>query len=294
MRSFQISQRITYRGLKSTQLFFEEIDKIPVLTADEEFCLALKAKEGDQKSIDKLIKHNLRFVVSVSKMYASNSESQQDLISAGCLGIIQAAKKFDPHKGFKFISFAVWYIRMEMTRYLSNNKKTIRVPESHSEIHRRLDEVENKLYSKNLIPPTKEEMVDYIRKNFKTFENLSMVNFEEILDSRYSYNSVDSPFNTDSESTLLDVIQNDEKTPSEILEDTQKNQLLNNIFCLLNERQSYVVKRFFGIGYEYPIPLNMISDELNISKATVETTYKNAMERLKRHSKSLKNLSLQF
>ena len=294
MRSFQISQRITYRGLKSTQLFFEEIDKIPVLTADEEFCLALKAKEGDQKSIDKLIKHNLRFVVSVSKMYASNSESQQDLISAGCLGIIQAAKKFDPHKGFKFISFAVWYIRMEMTRYLSNNKKTIRVPESHSEIHRRLDEVENKLYSKNLIPPTKEEMVDYIRENFKTFENLSMVNFEEILDSRYSYNSIDSPLNTDSESTLLDVIQNDEKTPSEILEDTQKNQLLNNIFCLLNERQSYVVKRFFGIGYEYPIPLNMISDELDISKATVETTYKKAMERLKRHSKSLKNLSLQF
>jgi RNA polymerase primary sigma factor len=294
MRSFQISQRITYRGLKSTQLFFEEIDKIPVLTADEEFCLALKAKEGDQKSIDKLISHNLRFVVSVSKMYASDSESQQDLISAGCLGIIQAAKKFDPHKGFKFISFAVWYIRMEMTKHLSHNKKTIRVPESHSEIHRRLDEVENKLYSKNLIPPTKEEMVDYIRENFKTFENLSMVNFEEILDSRYSYNSVDSPLNTDSESTLLDVIQNDEKTPSEILEDTQKNQLLNNIFCLLNERQSYVVKRFFGIGYEYPIPLNMISDELDISKATVETTYKKAMERLKRHSKSLKNLSLQF
>lgn len=288
MRRFKITERITYRGVLSTQLFFDEVSKIPVLTPEEEFCLALKAKEGDKKAIDKLINHNLRFVISVSKMYASDAENQADLISAGCLGIVQAAKRFDPHKGFKFISFAVWYIRMEMTNFLSVNKKTVKVPSSHTEIHRRLNEVESILYSKNQLPPTKEEMLEYIRQNFGGFDKLTMLNFEDILETRYSYFSVDTPLTIDSESTYLDVIHNDEKNPSEILENSEKFSRLNNVLCLLNERQKYVVKRYFGIGYDYPLPLNIISDELKISTATCESIYKCAMTKLRRFGPKLK------
>ena len=291
MRRFKLTERITYRGLKSTQLLLEEISKIPVLTPEEEFCLALKVKEGDKKSTDKLINHNLRFVISVSKMYASDVENQADLISAGCMGIVQAAKRFDPHKGFKFISFAVWYIRMEMTNFLSQNKKTVKVPSSHTEIHRRLNEVESILYSRNQLPPTKEEMVQYIRENFGGFDKLTMVNFDEILSTRHSYFSVDTPLTTDSESTYLDVLQNEERTPSEILEDNEKYSILNNIFCLLSNRQAYVVKRYFGIGFEYPLTLEMISQEMNISSPACESVFRKAMDKLKRFGPSIKRLN---
>lgn len=222
MRNIQITASITNRESQATELYFNEIGKADLVNADEEFILARKIKQGDMAALDKLIQANLRFVISVAKKYQHQGLPLGDLISEGNIGLVKAAKRFDETRGFKFISFAVWWIRQSILSALAEHTRMMHLPRNHTnlltKINNRSAELENQLERQ----PTDEELAELLE-----------VTPEKIAYARYYSGrtaSYDAPFKTGDDYLLIETLSSNDQTIEDILLEASKKQGLDICF----------------------------------------------------------------
>lgn len=247
MRQLKITKSITNRESQSLEKYLQEIGKVDLLTPEEEVDLARRIKEGDQEALEKLTKANLRFVVSVAKQYQNQGLSLSDLINEGNLGLIKAAQRFDETRGFKFISYAVWWIRQSILQALAEQSRIVRLPlnkvGSLNKINRAFSELEQE-YERE---PSAEELADLL--------DISSDEVETTLGVAARHVSMDAPFVDGEDNSLLDVLENN-KIPGT---DTQLEYVeslrgeIERSLGTLTERQCDVVKLYFGIGVEHPL-----------------------------------------
>lgn len=283
MRQLKISKQITNRESESLDKYFNEIGKVELISADEEVELSCRIKEGDQVALEKLTKANLRFVVSVAKQYQNQGLSLSDLISEGNLGLIKAAQRFDETRGFKFISYAVWWIRQSILQALAEHSRIVRLPLNRigwvSKIQRAFIELEQ-LYERE---PTAAEMADKLN-----------VSVDEVLDSlRISARqvSIDSPLKSEEEGSLLDVlVDNSSEAPDEeMIRDSLRSEV-RSALSTLTQRETDVVTYYFGLNNQAPMTLEEIGTIFNLTRERVRQIKEKAIRRLRytSRSKSLK------
>ena len=255
MQSFKISKSITDRNVESIGLYFKDVSRNKVLSAEEEAQLYSEIKKGNKKAIDKLITANLRFVISVAKKYQGNGLSLVDLIQEGNLGLIKAAEVFDPDRGIKFISYAVWWIRQSIMKALSDQSRTIRLPLNQISCLSKVNKVSEKFEQTHNRKPSVNELEDIINIPANKL-NMSMALTGSTV-------SLDSKIKDDSESTLVDIIP-DSCKPSDY--DTGKNDLprtIRTILDTLSNRDSDIIKMAFGIDM-FPMPLTEVASKFGI------------------------------
>ncbi|HEX8020370.1 RNA polymerase sigma factor RpoD/SigA [Mucilaginibacter sp. cycad4] len=278
MRQLKISQSITNRESASLEKYLHDIGKVDLITAEEEVILAQKIREGDQVALERLTKTNLRFVVSVAKQYQNQGLTLGDLINEGNLGLIKAAKRFDETKGFKFISYAVWWIRQSILSAIAEQSRIVRLPlnqiGSLSKIHKAASKLEQE-YERQ---PTPEELADNLE-----------ISVDKIADSMNNAGrqiSMDAPFIQGEENTLLDVLaSSDAATDTEVMADSLSQEIKRSL-GILAERDREVLMLFFGLGGHAPHSLEEIGEKFDLTRERVRQLKDKALMRLRHNSKS--------
>lgn len=280
MRQLKITKSITNRESQSLEKYLQEIGKVDLLTPEEEVDLAKKIKEGDQEALEKLTKANLRFVVSVAKQYQNQGLSLSDLINEGNLGLIKAAQRFDETRGFKFISYAVWWIRQSILQALAEQSRIVRLPlnkvGSLNKINRAFSELEQE-YERE---PSSEELADLLE--------ITSDEVETTLGVAARHVSMDAPFVDGEDNSLLDVLENS-GTPGTDTKLEYAESLRREIERSLNtltERQCDVIKLYFGIGIEHPMSLEDIGDRFGLTRERVRQIKDKAINKLRSASRS--------
>jgi RNA polymerase primary sigma factor len=285
MRQLKITKSITNRESQSLEKYLQEIGKVDLLTPEEEVDLAKRIKMGDQAALEKLTKANLRFVVSVAKQYQNQGLSLSDLINEGNLGLIKAAQRFDETRGFKFISYAVWWIRQSILQALAEQSRIVRLPlnkvGSLNKINKAFYELEQE-YERE---PSPEELADMLEIPTEEVETTLGVAARHV--------SMDAPFVEGEDNSLLDVLENN-STPDTDQELDYNQSLRREIERSLNtltERQCDVIKLYFGIGVEHPMSLEDIGEKFGLTRERVRQIKDKAINKLRsaNRSKLLKN-----
>ena len=280
MRQLKITKSITNRESQSLEKYLQEIGKVDLLTPEEEVDLAKKIKQGDQMALEQLTKANLRFVVSVAKQYQNQGLSLSDLINEGNLGLIKAAQRFDETRGFKFISYAVWWIRQSILQALAEQSRIVRLPlnkvGSLNKINRAFSELEQEFER----DPSAEELANALE--------ISTSEVETTLGVAARHISVDAPFVEGEDNSLLDVLENN-KTPEtdrhlEYVDSLRKE--IERSLSTLTPRQADVVKLYFGIGLEHPMSLEDIGNQFDLTRERVRQIKDKAINKLRSASKS--------
>jgi RNA polymerase primary sigma factor len=283
MRQLKISQQITNRDTQSLSKYFNEISTIPMISPEEEVRLAKLAKEGDHRAIEKLITSNLRFVVSVAKQYQSTGDLLDDLISAGNFGLIEAAKRFDETKGFKFISYAVWWIRQSIVQYVSENNKTIRIPSNKINASNKLKHLSSEVEQILERKPTMAEIAEAYEVKFG--ESITEDIVYEVLYCNVSSSSLDAKITHDEDSgTMLDFIAGDglEETTNSLAQDDLKFTILQ-VSERLSKIEKYVLLSYYGINCEEK-SLNEIGEVLKLTRERVRQIKEKCLKKLRTHS----------
>ncbi len=280
MRQLKITKSITNRESQSLEKYLQEIGKVDLLTPEEEVDLAKKIKEDDQEALEKLTKANLRFVVSVAKQYQNQGLSLSDLINEGNLGLIKAAQRFDETRGFKFISYAVWWIRQSILQALAEQSRIVRLPlnkvGSLNKINRAFSELEQE-YERE---PSSDELADLLE--------ITSDEVETTLGVAARHVSMDAPFVDGEDNSLLDVLENN-GTPGTDTKLEYAESLRREIERSLNtltERQCDVIKLYFGIGIEHPMSLEDIGDRFGLTRERVRQIKDKAINKLRSASRS--------
>jgi RNA polymerase primary sigma factor len=285
MRQLKITKSITNRESQSLEKYLQEIGKVDLLTPEKEVDLAKKIKQGDQIALETLTKANLRFVVSVAKQYQNQGLSLSDLINEGNLGLIKAAQRFDETRGFKFISYAVWWIRQSILQALAEQSRIVRLPlnkvGSLNKINRAFSQLEQEFERE----PSSEELA--------TILEISSDEVETTLGVAARHVSMDAPFVDGEDNSLLDVLENP-NTPGtdanlEYLDSLRKE--IDRSLGTLTDRQADVIKLYFGIGVEHPLSLEDIGDRFGLTRERVRQIKDKAINKLRSASRSklLKN-----
>ncbi len=279
MRQLKITKSITNRESASLEKYLQEIGKVDLISAEEEVRLAKKIKQGDKASLEKLTKANLRFVVSVAKQYQNQGLTLSDLINEGNLGLIKAAQRFDETKGFKFISYAVWWIRQSIMQALAEQSRIVRLPlnkvGSLSKINKAFQMLEQEFDRE----PTPEEIA--------TLLNIDEDEVRTTLGVAGRHISVDAPFVNGEENALIDVLANPNAVSADrqmAYQESLRTEIEQSLSCL-QEKQAEVLKLFFGIGVEQPMSLEDISERYDLTKERVRQIKDKAIIRLKSSSK---------
>lgn len=276
MKQLKISQTFTNRDSQSITRYFNDIGKLQMVGSDEETKLAQKVKEGDQVALEKLIKANLRFVISVAKQYQNNQLPLSDLINEGNLGLIKAAQKFDPRRGFKFISYAVWFIRQFIQRAIEKNKGVIRIPQHKVQSLNKIKKANRILEQKYERAPTDQETAEFLGVDLGELEN--------DLQASYRQTSIDAPFAGDEEAnSLLDIMEDPNASKAdEQLEriDSLKFELQR---CLnkLNDREQQIIKMSFGLGNDEPMEVEDIANRLSLGISRTRQLKEKALRKLR-------------
>ncbi|MCP4460144.1 MAG: RNA polymerase sigma factor RpoD/SigA [Cytophagales bacterium] len=281
MRQLKITQSITNRRESHTlEKYFTEVSNVSMITPDEEVTLAKRIREGDQLALEKLVKSNLRFVVSVAKQYQNRSLPLNDLINEGNLGLIKAAKKFDETKGFKFISYAVWWIRQSIMQALAEQSRIVRLPMNKSgainQIRRAYAELEQK-YERE---PTEEELADILEMKPQEVRNT--------LGAEVKQMSMDAPFGEDESGSLLDVLENQTTGATDsslVFNDSLKVETLRAL-STLTAREREVIMMSFGIGHDNPFTLEEIGDAMGLTRERVRQIREKALQKLREPGKN--------
>lgn len=287
IRQLKISQKITVRENKSLNTYLTDIAKLSgPLTSTEENELAERVVSGDKDALNKLIEANLRFVVSVAKQYQnlSSAISLEDLINEGNLGLIKAAHRFDPTRGFKFISFAVWWIRQAMMEYLSENARKIRLPSNKIQAINRLKNAEAYLEQRLQRPPTMEEVTEYFEKEGKPGKEFSKKNIKELYLSNQFVASLDSPVSNDDDASLLvDItpIENDCHDVNISLKDQDLKYKVDIILKKLQPREREVLRGYFGLGNKAPKSLEQIGEEMGLVPERIRQIRESGLRKLR-------------
>jgi RNA polymerase primary sigma factor len=276
MRQLKIQKSITNRESQSLDKYLNDINKIELLSHDEEVKLAKRIKSGDQDALDRLTRANLRFVVSVAKQYQNNGLSLSDLINEGNVGLIKAARRFDETKGFKFISYAVWWIRQSILNAIVEYSRIVRIPVNKANAYNKIHEAMRYFSQEFEREPTKEELADLL--------DLDVNNVEEIIRGRNNFTSFDSPISSEEgDATLLDLLADQEgvSPDMELLKESLKDQVQIEL-SKLSPREYFILSAFFGLNGISPQSLEEISEETGLSRERVRQIRDRGIIRLKR------------
>ncbi len=280
MRQLKISKSITNRESQSIERYLQEIGKVELLTAEEEVDLARRIKQGDEKALEKLVNANLRFVVSVAKQYQNRNLSLNDLINEGNLGLVKAAQRFDETKGFKFISYAVWWIRQSIIQALAEQSRLVRLPlnkiGSLTKIHKEFARLEQEFQRE----PTAAELAIAL--------DLRVEDVKSTLSVGSKHTSLDAPFVEGESSSLLDVIPNG-KVGSTDRDLDYKESLsieLQRALSTLTERQRGVIMLFYGIDVKHPMTLEDIGEHFGLTRERVRQIKDKAIHKLRTAARS--------
>jgi len=278
MRQLKITQSITNRESQSLDKYLSEIAKVDMITAQEEVVLAQKIREGDKVALERLAKANLRFVVSVAKQYQNQGLTLGDLINEGNLGLIKAAGRFDETKGFKFISYAVWWIRQSILTAVAEQSRIVRLPLNQIGSLNKIRKSASKLEQQFERVPTPEELADDLET---TPEKIN-----DSLSNSGRHISVDAPFVTGEENTLLDVLQStNAATDSDLMIDSLTQEIKRSL-GILAERERQVLVLFFGLNSVAAHSLEEIGEKYNLTRERVRQIKDKALMRLRHNSKS--------
>jgi RNA polymerase primary sigma factor len=278
MRQLKITQSITNRESQSLDKYLSEIAKVDLITAQEEVILAQKIREGDQAALERLTKTNLRFVVSVAKQYQNQGLTLGDLINEGNLGLIKAAKRFDETKGFKFISYAVWWIRQSILSAVAEQSRIVRLPLNQVGSLSKIRKSSSKLEQQFERPPTPEEVAEDLET---TTEKIS-----DALSNAGRHVSVDAPFVTGEENTLLDVLQSGDAGTDSMLMIDSLTQEIKRSLSILAERERQVIVLFFGLDSTAVHSLEEIGEKFSLTRERVRQIKDKALMRLRQNSKA--------
>lgn len=278
MRQLKISKSITNRESASLEKYLQEIGHQDLLTADEEVELAQQIKKGDRKALERLTKANLRFVVSVAKQYQNKGLSLPDLINEGNLGLIKAAEKYDETRGFKFISYAVWWIRQSILQAIAEQSRIVRLPLNQVGSVNRIARELNKFEQENERKPSVEEMADRIDLPEEKIAEAMKINTHHV--------SMDAPFADGEDNSLLDFLPNtDSPSTDNVLNQESLRTEIGRVLDVLNDREQKVIKAFFGIGMQ-EMTLEEIGDKYNLTRERVRQIKEKAIRRLRYNTKS--------
>ncbi|MBN8686844.1 MAG: RNA polymerase sigma factor RpoD/SigA [Chitinophagales bacterium] len=275
MRQLKISKSITNRESQSLEKYLQEIGKVELITPEEEVKLATLIKQGDQRALDRLTKANLRFVVSVAKQYQNQGLSLPDLINEGNLGLIKAAQRFDETRGFKFISYAVWWIRQSILQALAEQARIVRLPLNKVGLTNRIQKAFSLLEQQYEREPSAEELAEVLNMDLDEVSSTLGINARHV--------SMDSPLSEGEENTLIDVLVNTnaEKTDGELDHNESLKTEIDRSLKTLTDRQKEVICFFFGIGVDHPMSLEDIGERFNLTRERVRQIKDKAITKLK-------------
>jgi RNA polymerase primary sigma factor len=281
MRQLKITKSITNRESQSLEKYLQEIGKVELISSEEEVKLATLIKQGDQRALDRLTKANLRFVVSVAKQYQNQGLSLPDLINEGNLGLIKAAQRFDETRGFKFISYAVWWIRQSILQSLAEQSRIVRLPLNKVGLTNRVQKAFSLLEQQFEREPSAEEIADLLEMDIE--EVTATLNLSS---SRHV--SMDNPMSEGEDGTLLDVMENPnaEKTDGELVHNESLKTEIDRSLKTLTERQKEVICYFFGIGVDHPMSLEDIGERFHLTRERVRQIKDKAITKLRANNRS--------
>ena len=273
MRQLKITKSITNRESESLEKYLQEIGKEELLSTDEEVELAQRIRKGDRKALDRLTKANLRFVVSVAKQYQNQGMSLPDLINEGNLGLIKAAEKFDETRGFKFISYAVWWIRQSILQAIAEQSRIVRVPLNQVGSVNKINRMLNKFEQENERRPSSVEISEQTDIPQEKVDEAIMVNSRHV--------SVDAPFVDGEDNSLLDVLVNDDAPMADrqLVMESLRSEIAT-ILKMLNERERNVITAFYGIG-QPEMTLEEIGNKFGLTRERVRQIKEKAIRRLR-------------
>lgn len=279
MRQLKITKQVTNRDTPSLDKYLQEIGKVSLLTPDEEADLAKKIKKGDEKALNKLIKANLRFVVSVSKQYQNQGLSLSDLINEGNLGLIKAAQRFDETRGFKFISYAVWWIRQSILQALAEQARIVRLPLNRIGSINKVNRVFSTLEQEYEREPTQDEIA-------KALE-LAPKEVKDSLHNAARHVSIDSPLSSEETGSLHDLLQSkDVPNPDhELMHESLRNEIERSLQTL-TEREADIIRYYYGLNSKHAHTLEEIAEIFELTRERVRQIKEKAIKRLKNTTRS--------
>ncbi|MFN3530526.1 MAG: RNA polymerase sigma factor RpoD/SigA [Bacteroidia bacterium] len=279
MRQLKISKQITNRESQSLDKYLQEIGKVDLITADEEVQLAKRIQAGDQKALEKLTKANLRFVVSVAKQYQNQGLTLGDLINEGNLGLIKAGQRFDETRGFKFISYAVWWIRQSILQALAEQSRIVRLPLNRVGSLNKISKAFSQLEQQFEREPTAEELAEVLDMTINDVEDTMKVSGRHV--------SMDAPFADGEENSLLDVLQDDDQErPDNGLMSESLRREVERALSTLTKREADVLRFYFGLGGIPPLTLEEIGDKFSLTRERVRQIKEKSIRRLRNTSRS--------
>lgn len=279
MRQLKITKSITNRESRSLDKYLQEIGKEDLITAEEEVELARRIKQGDQAALEKLTRANLRFVVSVAKQYQNQGLSLPDLINEGNLGLIKAAQRFDETRGFKFISYAVWWIRQSILQAIAEHSRIVRLPLNQVGSLNKLNKAFSKLEQEYEREPTEEELASLMDLPEDKIKDSIQISGRHI--------SMDAPLVSGEESTLYDVMVNKDSPRAD--KDLMKESLQKEIertLDTLSEREKEIIKLYFGIGMNHGLTIDEIGEKFDLTRERVRQIKEKALKRLRQSTRS--------
>lgn len=279
MRQLKITKQVTNRETASLDKYLQEIGKVDLITADEEVELAQRIKAGDQRALEKLTKANLRFVVSVAKQYQNQGLTLPDLINEGNLGLIKAAQRFDETRGFKFISYAVWWIRQSILQALAEQSRIVRLPLNKIGSINKINKTYAFLEQAHERPPSAEEIAKEL--------DMTINDVKESMKNSGRHVSMDAPLVEGEDSNLYDVLRSGESpNPDRILLHESLRTEIERALETLTPREADVIRLYFGLGDQHPMTLEEIGETFDLTRERVRQIKEKAIRRLKHTSRS--------
>jgi RNA polymerase primary sigma factor len=275
MRQLKITKSITNRESQSLEKYLQEIGKVELISPEEEVKLAVLIRQGSQTALDKLTRANLRFVVSVAKQYQNQGLTLPDLINEGNVGLIKAAQRFDETRGFKFISYAVWWIRQSILQALAEQSRIVRLPLNKVGLTNRISKAYSHLEQEFEREPTAEEIAFFL--------DIDTAEVAATLNASARHVSMDQPFSEGEEGSLIDVLENpnSESTDMHLVFSASLAEEINRSLSTLTERQKEVIRYFFGIGVDHALSLEDIGERYNLTRERVRQIKDKAITKLR-------------
>ncbi len=279
MRQLKITKSITNRESQSLEKYLQEIGKVELISPEEEVKLATLIKQGDQNALDRLTKANLRFVVSVAKQYQNQGLSLPDLINEGNVGLIKAAQRFDETRGFKFISYAVWWIRQSILQSLAEQSRIVRLPLNKVGLTNRIQKAYSLLEQQFEREPSAEELAEALDMDIEEVTATLGINSRHV--------SMDSPLSEGEENTLIDILENPnaDKTDGELDHTESLKTEIDRSLKTLTDRQKEVICYFFGIGVDHPMSLEDIGERFSLTRERVRQIKDKAITKLRANNR---------
>jgi RNA polymerase primary sigma factor len=279
MRQLKITKQVTNRETASLDKYLQEIGRVELITAEEEVRLARLIKQGDPKALEKLTKANLRFVVSVAKQYQNQGLTLSDLINEGNLGLIKAATRFDETRGFKFISYAVWWIRQSILQALAEQSRIVRLPLNKIGSINKINKAFSKLEQEFEREPSQEEIAVVL--------GITMEDIKDTMRTSGRHVSMDAPLTQGEDGTLMDVLEDeDQLNPDHTLISESLRREVERALTTLTMREADVLRLYFGLAGEQPMTLEEIGDRFDLTRERVRQIKEKAIRRLKHTSRS--------